>query len=337
MGVQNNFRQVLVATEIPLAAIAPPNFYSNQIFLQNNIHKTEPQSYSYPVDQIIKIWNEEKYLPSTTTLGKIFDYITGWTLNDEGKPNPSIFSRIKNYFNPPVIHQAKPIKEITLEENKTEEEFTPGASITIDDDQTSGTFTLNYWKDSCRNPSVINGKWELYLEAISKSEDKISIDSIDDKYHKSVINCLVKIVVQDFFNSYANYCYNPEFCGCFERPSDININSEYPLFGKGRLIVNTNENTARPQIMETYKGYPYPSKTEIDYCFESNNTYYNLVENQDVTVFVVSILGMTIVTTIPMVLYIYRLMKKKPSLNPNQACDPFNQLIKENEDVLREM
>ena len=338
MGIQNYFQQVFVAAEIPPIAIVPPKFYSNQKYFQNNVHEIGSSSYTYPVDQIIKIWKDEKYLPSTTMLGKIFDYITGWSLDERGNPNPSLFGRIKNYFNPPDLRKGNVIKQIFSEKNLNEEEFSPGSIITIDNDdddennQLSGNFTVKYWKDSCKNPSIVNGKWELYLESSSQPEDEMLIDSVDDKYHKSVLNCMVKTVVQDFFNSYANYCYNPEVCNCAERPSDTNINSEYPLFGKGRLIVYTNANTANPQIMETYKGYPYPSKTETDYCFESNEIYYNRIDKQDLTIFVVLICGMTI-TTIPMGIYIYRLMKKKTPPIHDQKLDHFNQLIEENKDV----
>ncbi len=63
--------------------------------------KTNTFTYSlnvYPIDCIVERWKHDKYMPCTTWIGSVMDIITGWTLDEKGNQNLSLYGRVKKFI-----------------------------------------------------------------------------------------------------------------------------------------------------------------------------------------------------------------------------------------------
>lgn len=85
---------------VELGAISNKAFTPMNFGEQSSIktYSVDESTYSGIIDQLMENWNRDLYEPSTTNLGKAFDWIMGWSLDENGNKNPSAFGRVSNLF-----------------------------------------------------------------------------------------------------------------------------------------------------------------------------------------------------------------------------------------------
>lgn len=169
-----------------------------------NIQKTavlpyyNPSSYSYPVDCMIEIWKKEKYEPSVTWLGKCFDIITGWTLNEQGIPNPSLIDRIKRTVDIWFSSSDVKDKEIEIKNEHDQETEDYVNSSLIDRIKNSVKFWLGF-----PNEGGQRARNEILKCLIERSEQLLEeVQDLEIRAHE-LVHALqfINTNLKDFYNA----------------------------------------------------------------------------------------------------------------------------------------
>lgn len=218
-------------------------------------------SLTYGIDLLVETWQEKKYEPCTTGLGKFFDYVTGWTKDENGNPNPSVLDRVINLFT-----KTKQ-KENVKEEREEKEDFSiPDGKVRsfefLEKGEATGIFEVTYWQENCSAPSSISGKWDLRID-IDIPE---SIENYENRLYNGVETCLINSVLGDYFRSVAEFCNSSTLCGC---PKDETIFSYIYFYDQSSLKI-FNSDMLVSQVLLPSESYPVPSLELIKQCYEDN-------------------------------------------------------------------
>lgn len=251
---------------------------SHSLYSKPILYPLEESTVTFGIEQWVEKWNNEKYLNSTTFLGKSFDWITGWTLNEEGQPNPSLFGRIKNLFCKNQENEQK--KEIDAQN------FVPKGNILVSISKkptlAHGTYKINYWQENCPSPSSIEAKWELSTHVTPPHY------FTELPFNKKFQNSFINTVLNDYFQNISEFCNNSTVCGC---PGELKLFS-YLFEEKDISLKIFNSDTIISELLLDNKQYPLLNMDLMDVCYKNvcNETsqiiyHYNVKRNSAILIF----------------------------------------------------